>query len=56
MTLDQKRKQLELQRVTLGKQELEFKIEEMKEEIKRLESHIEIQNQTINKITLEIKE
>lgn len=43
MTLDKKRKQLELSRVEVARQELEFKIEERLDEIKRLEAHIEVQ-------------
>jgi hypothetical protein len=54
-TLEQRKKELELERVKLAKKELEFKIEERLEEIDRLKSHIEIQNQTIKKIEQEIK-
>lgn len=45
MSLDKKRKQLELSRVTLAREELELKIEERLEEIERLKSHIEIQKE-----------
>jgi peptidoglycan hydrolase CwlO-like protein len=53
--LELKKKELELERVKLAKKEMEFKIEERLEEIDRLKSHIEIQNQTIKKIEQEIK-
>lgn len=43
MSLDIKRKKLELSRVEVARQEQEFKIEERMEEIKRLEAMIDIQ-------------
>lgn len=43
MSLDIKRKKLELSRVEVARQEQEFKIEERMEEIKRLETMIDIQ-------------
>jgi hypothetical protein len=52
--LDRKRKELELMRVELGKQELEFKIEERLDEVRRLREHIETQNKTIDKIKQEL--
>lgn len=54
-SLELRKKELELERVKLAKKELEFKIEERLEEIERLKSHIEIQNETINKIEKELK-
>lgn len=45
MSLDLKKKELELQRVQLAKKELEFKIEERLEEVERLKAHILIQGQ-----------
>lgn len=56
MSLDVKKKKLELQRVELAKEELLFKIEERLEEIERLKKHIEVQDQTILKLKEEIKE
>lgn len=56
MNLENKKKKLELQRVILAKDELEFKIEERLEEIERLKTHIEIQKQTILKLKQEIGE
>lgn len=41
--IELKRKELELARVELARQELELKIEERSDEIKRLQSMIEIQ-------------
>lgn len=43
MSLEQKKKQLEYARVKLAREELELKIEERIDEIKRLEAAIEIQ-------------
>lgn len=41
--LDVKRKQVELARVRVARQELELKIEERLDEIKRIKEHIEAQ-------------
>jgi hypothetical protein len=43
MSLELKRKKLELSRVELARQEQELKIEERMDEVRRLESMIEIQ-------------
>lgn len=43
MSLDKKRKQLELMRVQTARYELEFKIEERLEEIERLKDHVQVQ-------------
>ena len=42
MSIDLKRKELELERVKLGKLEMEFRIEERTQEIVRLEENIKI--------------
>lgn len=42
-TIALKRKKLELSRVALAREELEFKIEERKEEITRMQAMIDIQ-------------
>lgn len=52
--LELKRKELELSRVDLARQELELKIEERKEEIKRLESMILIQIEKETELRAEI--
>ena len=54
MSLDKKKKVLELKRVETARMELEFKIEERLEEIERLKQAIEIQKQTEEKLTKEI--
>lgn len=41
--LEKKKKTLELSRVRLARQEMEFKIEEKQDEIKRLQDFIKIQ-------------
>jgi Cu/Ag efflux protein CusF len=43
MSLEYKRKQLELARVQMGKMDLEFKVEERSAEIEKLKEHIAIQ-------------
>ena len=45
MSLELKRKELELMRVETARKELEFKIEERLDEINRLEDHIKVQLQ-----------
>lgn len=55
MSLDLKRKKLELQRVSVAAEELKFKIEERLDEIQRLEQHIKIQETSIEKLNNEIK-
>lgn len=54
MNLENKRRQLELSRVSLAKEEMLFKIEEMKEEIKRLEGFVVIQEEKIKSLNSEI--
>jgi len=56
MSLDLKRKQLELSRVEVARMEQEFKIDEYKEHIQRLEKTIEIQIATEDKLKQEIKQ
>lgn len=55
MSLDKKRKELELGRVIQARKELEFRIEERQEEIKRLLEHIQIQKDTETKLENELK-
>lgn len=45
MSLELKKKELELQRAQLAKKELEFKVEERLEEVGRLKAHIILQEQ-----------
>lgn len=49
-----KRKKLELARVSLAKEELEFKILEKMEEVKRLEGMVEIQKNKQEELTKEL--
>ncbi len=42
-----KRKRLEISRIRLGKEELEFKIEERLEEVKRLQEMVKIQEEKL---------
>lgn len=54
MSMDIKRKKLELSRVELARQEQEFKIEERMEEIDRLKATIEIQKKKEEELKAEI--
>ena len=53
--LEQRRKQLELSRVSLAKEELELKILEKQEEIKRLQEAVEKQKQKENELKVELE-
>lgn len=52
--MELKRKKLELSRVSLAREEQEFKIEERLEEIKRLQAMIEIQKKKEEELQAEI--
>lgn len=54
MSIEKKKKQLELARVSLAKQDMELKIEEKMEEVKRLQDAIKIQEQKEAELQLEI--
>ena len=56
MSLELKRKKLELLQVSTNRHELEFKIEEKMDEIKRIENHIKIQKDRELSLTKEIAE
>lgn len=55
MSLDKKKKQVELSRVRLAREEMEMKIAEREEEIQRLKSHIEIQRAREQELDKELK-
>lgn len=54
MSIELKRKKLELSRVELARQEQEFKIEERMEEINRLKATIMLQENKENELRAEI--
>lgn len=54
-SLDLKRKEVELLRVQVAKQELELRIEERLDEIQRIKEHIDVSNKTENKLKEEIQ-
>lgn len=56
MSLELRRKQLELMRVEMARKELEFKIEERMEEIKRVQDNIKIQIDKEAELKKEIEE
>lgn len=55
MSLEKKKLQVELMRVSASRAELELKIEERLEEIKRIKEHIKIQDEKISELNLKIK-
>lgn len=54
MSLEEKRKRLELMRVQVARKELEYKIEEKMEEISRMEAHIKTQLEKEAQLELEL--
>lgn len=56
MSLELKRKKLELSRVSQAKEEQAFKIEELLDQIERLKAHMKIQEEAIQKIRSELME
>jgi len=54
MSIDRKRKELELKRVELAKEELEFKVAEREEDILRIMEHIRIQDEKIKQLREEL--
>lgn len=56
MSLELKRKKLELMRVQTARHELEFKIEERQDEIKRIQDHIKVQKDKELELGKEIHE
>ena len=55
MSLEKKRKELELSRVRMARQELEFRIEERMEEIARVRENIEVQKKREAELTKELE-
>jgi peptidoglycan hydrolase CwlO-like protein len=56
MSLETKRKVLELKRVETARMDLEFKIEEKLDEIERLRKHVDQQLETEERLKKEIEE
>lgn len=50
MTFELKKKELEIKRVELAKEEMEFRIMDFQEQIKRLKDNILIQDKKINEL------
>lgn len=55
-SLEVKKKELELARVRIARQELEFKVDERLEDIERLRGHIQVQLDTELRIEEELKQ
>ena len=55
MSLERKKKEMELRRVETARMELELKIDERLEEIERLRDHIKIQLEKEDQIKKELK-
>jgi len=53
-SIEKKKKQLELGRVSLAKQEMELRIDERTEEIERLKANIKIQEEAMERLTNEL--
>ena len=52
--LDKMKKELQISRANTAKMELEYKICEKKDEIKRIEDHIKLQDELIEKLSEEL--
>lgn len=55
MSLEKKKKEMELRRVEVARMELELKIEERLEEINRLKEHINVQLEKEKQLNEEIR-
>lgn len=55
MSLEKKKKEMELRRVETARMELELKIEERMDEIKRLQEHVQIQLEKEQQLKIEIQ-
>ena len=55
MSLEIKKKQVELQRVISARMDLELRIEERLEEIERIKTHIEVQTKREHELMEELK-
>lgn len=55
MSLELKKKEMEIKRVVLAKEEMELRIEERKDEIRRLEENMRIQDDAVVRISAEIE-
>lgn len=55
MSLERKKKELEIASVDLAKQQMELRIEEKLEEIKRLKENIEIQSKKTEELKKELE-
>lgn len=56
MSLELKRKKLDLMRIQTARADLEFKVEERLDEIKRLQDHVKIQIDAEEKLKNEIQD
>lgn len=56
MDIEKKKKQLELSRVRLAKEEMEIRIAEREEDIERLRKNIEVQEKTAERLEEELKD
>lgn len=55
MGLDLKKKEMELKRVIMAKEELELRIEESLDQIERIKEHIKIQDEAIIRLKKELE-
>lgn len=54
-SMERKKLEVQLKRIDATKAELDLKIDERKEDIKRIEEHIELQNKLENEIKEKLK-
>lgn len=55
MSLELKKKEMEIKRVVLAKEEMQLRIEERLDEIERIKQQMVIQDQAVERITKEIE-
>jgi len=56
MSLEKKKKEVELKRIDANIADLEYKIQERMEDIGRMEAHIQLQKERMKIVTKEIEE
>jgi len=56
MNIEKKKKMLAIKKAEAAKFELELKVDERMEDIKRIEDHIKLQDEIIEKLSNELKE
>lgn len=55
MSIEKMKKELELKKVEIAKEELELRIEERMEDVRRMQEHIKVQEQKAQELRDELK-